>query len=174
MVTSITDLLEGMPARPVFDMVPGSWVETPEPDGTWKHWTGVRFHLPVYRFEGTPEEIGAEARALRETSPYPPWIDDQICAHLYITRLFETDTSGKYVVWLGFAVQPSEELLPTCLENGVPLLELWKKRPGLDEVLVRWIADHRTPEAQVKYPLMLEATALERFRLRTMKGSTDE
>jgi hypothetical protein len=112
MVTWITE--DGRWARPVYDLAPpDDWASTPEPDGSWKTWRGVRYHVPVMRFEGTPEEIAAEVRALRETCPYrPSYLAAEpplSSVEIGFVRWYRTPDPSRVALWLGFAVRPNPE-----------------------------------------------------------------
>lgn len=143
-------------AQPIYDLdvFAGEWACTPEPDGTWKMWRGVRFHIPILRFEGTAEEIAQEIRALRDTCPYkgsyeaPERYEEPFTfAKPHGGRWLRTEDPDRFIHWVGMSVHPYHEPRPLTPIN-VEMLKHFHERMALAE----------------KYPLQTEVEAFAESR----------
>jgi len=140
-------------SNPRYDLVPGYPAMTPEKDGTWKEWKGVRFTLPILRVEGTPEEIGAELQALRDTCPWkgsyeaPEKVETPYTtSKINSGRWFRSDETGHYILWIGFYVEVDADL-PRAI-------------PGFRTIIPEWLQD-RLAQAE-EFPLPIESEEIQR------------
>jgi len=139
-------------ARPIhlaYDINPEArdWRSTPREDGSWVVQKGTRYDQPVMRFEGTPEEIAQEVKALRDTCPFkgsyeaPEKVEDPyVIVHQPWGSWFKSETEGKYVCWLAFAVGP-------CFDPP-------RKHDDIAFCVLEWF-EKRMTEVE-KYPLITE------------------